>query len=113
MSDITGIIGTATNGSAPRAAVPVQPAQSVAQTSTQSLAIPTVQPLSPTLKFDPVADVMITEYYNSAGKIESQLPSTASIAYLRVGLTATGEPRKSPQQISAESTAKHENMLTA
>ncbi len=52
------------------------------------------QPVSPSFRFDPTAGVMITEYFNSNGEVQTQLPSAASIAYMRAGLSPTGMPRE-------------------
>ncbi len=38
---------------------------------------------------------MITEYYNGSGEVQTQLPSAASVAYMRVGLSPNGMPRES------------------
>jgi len=106
MADVTGIIGSTT--AAPAARAPA-PASSQANAQTESLAVKTqVRPLSPSLKFDPVAGVMITEYLDSSGKIESQIPSAASVAYLRVGLTANGQQ---PEQTDVEKSVQTETTV--
>lgn len=46
--------------------------------------------ISPSLRVDPIAGVVITEYFNSDGEVQTQIPSAASLAYLRVGMTASG-----------------------
>ena len=89
MSDAIGTIGSKVPPSAPRPAAPLAPASTPAAASSQ----PQIQRMSPTMTFDPSSGVMITQYLGSDGKVQAQLPSTAAVAYLRVGLTATGEPR--------------------
>lgn len=49
--------------------------------------------LSPRIKSDPAAGIMIAEYLSSTGEKQLQLPSAAVVAYLRSGLTAEGLPR--------------------
>jgi hypothetical protein len=51
------------------------------------------------VRFDPTAGVMITEYFDGDGKVQTQIPSAASIAYMRVGLTVNGGlPREAEAQ---------------
>jgi hypothetical protein len=52
-------------------------------------------PLSPRIKADPVAGVMIAEYLTTEGEKQIQIPSQTVVAYLRSGLTASGLPDKS------------------
>jgi hypothetical protein len=82
----------AATGNAPRAVAPSAPAPKPAGTSAS--ASPQIQRISPAIRFDPGAGVMITEYFDGNGKVQTQIPSAASIAYMRVGLTANGEPYK-------------------
>ncbi|MDX9690206.1 MAG: hypothetical protein EOM37_08610 [Proteobacteria bacterium] len=51
-------------------------------------------PLSPRIKADPVAGVMIAEYLTTEGEKQIQIPSQTVVAYLRSGLTASGLPEK-------------------
>ncbi|HAX90775.1 MAG TPA: hypothetical protein DCY07_01005 [Rhodospirillaceae bacterium] len=49
--------------------------------------------LSPRIKSDPAAGIMIAEYLSSTGEKQLQTPSAAVVAYLRSGLTAEGLPQ--------------------
>lgn len=53
-----------------------------------------VVPLSPRMKADPAAGVIIMEYLSETGEKSAQLPSEAVVAYLRSGLSADGSPIK-------------------
>lgn len=62
-------------------------------------------PLSPRMKADPAAGVIIMEYLSDKGEAEMQVPSQTVVAYLRSGLTAAGLPDKeaaAPEQASTE-----------
>ena len=49
--------------------------------------------LSPRIKSDPAAGIMIAEYLSSTGEKQLQTPSATVVAYLRSGLTAEGLPQ--------------------
>jgi|GEM_PF-1213387 hypothetical protein len=51
-------------------------------------------PISPRIVVDPQAGV-ITEFLNTSGQVESQIPSSTVVAYLRAGLNANGEAKPS------------------
>lgn len=51
-----------------------------------------VTALSPRMRADPVAGVLITEYLANDGQVERQYPSEAAVAYLRSGLMEDGRP---------------------
>lgn len=51
-----------------------------------------VAPLSPRMRVDPSAGVVVMEYLNDSGEVTSQLPSEAVVAYLRSGLSVDGTP---------------------
>lgn len=53
------------------------------------------QPISPRLLPDSVSGTIITEFVGSRGEVVQQLPSKAALAYLRAGLTVTGENQPS------------------
>jgi hypothetical protein len=74
---------------------------SSAAANTKSL-VPTADPgVSPRLVSDPVAGLII-QYLNSSGGIESQIPSSAVVAYLRAGLTADGFGKPIANAISSQ-----------
>lgn len=81
---------------------------SVAQEQTAPTTKQDVQPISPVLRSDPLAGVMITEYRSEDGTVTSQIPSAAAVAYLRMGLTATGEK---PQDETAKAQDTSKNLL--
>ncbi len=88
MVDSVGAISSVMSASA--SAVRVSAAAS--SSGSVSSSVNTSVALSPTSKVDPMSGVVITEYLSDAGEVTSQIPSTAAIAYLRVGLTASGMP---------------------
>ncbi|MDX1923477.1 MAG: hypothetical protein SFW65_10160 [Alphaproteobacteria bacterium] len=69
----------------------------VAQAGTASAKIAaTQQPLNPRLRYDRLAGVVITEFLNQSGTVQLQTPSSAVLAYLRVGLGADGHSKYQP-----------------
>lgn len=52
--------------------------------------------MSPRLVTDATTGVVITQFLGTNGAVQTQLPSAAAVAYLRVGLTATGEAHPDP-----------------
>jgi hypothetical protein len=57
----------------------------------------TSQPLNPRLVYDRLAGVVITEFLSQSGNVELQTPSSAVLAYLRVGLGADGHSKYQPE----------------
>ncbi|MBY0428548.1 MAG: hypothetical protein K2Q32_04950 [Alphaproteobacteria bacterium] len=55
------------------------------------------QPLNPRLVYDRLAGVVVTEFLNQSGTVQLQTPSTAVLAYLRVGLGADGHSKYQPE----------------
>jgi hypothetical protein len=51
-------------------------------------------PLSPRLRYDSVSGIVITEFLDQAGGVQTQAPSNAVLAYLRAGLSADGTKQK-------------------
>jgi hypothetical protein len=99
MVDAVGTVGL-TNGTALRAAV----AAASTSTSTASATTGTsqVQRISPTIKSDPMSGVLITEYLSANGDVRMQIPSDVVVAYLRSGLTSTGQVRPDKVSVGAE-----------
>lgn len=56
--------------------------------------IPEIKRLSPSMHADPVSGVLVVEYLSGEGDVTTQLPSAVALAYLRSGLTETGQPRE-------------------
>ncbi|HEU0117445.1 MAG TPA: hypothetical protein VFR09_02325 [Alphaproteobacteria bacterium] len=87
MTNAVGITSTPT-GAAPTANPPVstsaqtQSSQPVGKTAA-------AYSISPRIVDDPTAGLLV-QYLNSSGQVESQIPSTRVVAYLRAGLTAEG-----------------------
>ena len=109
MSDAVSTIGPKVTSNVPRPAAPSSAASKPAAAAPQ----PQNQRISPALAFDPIAGVMITQYLGSDGKVQTQLPSTAAIAYLRMGLTTTGEPRVHAKAPSSATPAQNEKNVVA
>lgn len=61
----------------------------------------TAQQMSPSISLDPQSGVMVTKYISGTGTVELQLPSVVSLAYLRMGLTETGDARPSNESVVA------------
>ncbi|NTU76445.1 MAG: hypothetical protein HGA90_01275 [Alphaproteobacteria bacterium] len=99
MVEVVATSGKPVNTGAARAAT--QPTGSYAE-ATSVTATQTVQPISPTMKTDPASGVLITQYLNSSGEVQMQLPSAVAIAYLRMGLSATGESLKGGNAAATE-----------
>ncbi len=51
---------------------------------------PPPTPLSPRLRYDAVSGIVITEFLDTGGGVQTQTPSNAVVAYLRAGLGADG-----------------------
>jgi len=95
-SSIGSIAGSVVGAAVTQAATaPVAPAANTA-VSTAAAASSASQVVSPNQRivFDPEAG-LINQYLDSKGSIESQVPSTVAVAYLRAGLTAAGLPKSS------------------
>lgn len=55
-----------------------------------------VAPISPRLRADFLSGTIITEFVGDNGQITQQSPTTAALAYLRVGLDANGQHKVAP-----------------
>jgi hypothetical protein len=90
MLEAVGHVGMGSSGAirAVAASVAASAAQSEADSGVK------VVPLSPRMKADPAAGVIIMEYLSETGEKSAQLPSEAVVAYLRSGLSADGTPIK-------------------
>jgi len=91
MTEGINAIGAATSGSTARLSAASTPTSSF---QTELTGVQDIKRISPVIKLDPIAGVLITQYLGSDGQVQTQIPSAASVAYLRVGLTATGEVPK-------------------
>ncbi len=62
-----------------------------------------VAPISPRLRYDSTSGVVVTEFLKENGNVDSQIPSAAVLAYLRVGLQAdgTGAPQENAEPLKA------------
>lgn len=94
MVDIVGNVGAANTSTAVvRAAASAAPV--VAAAADNKVKVDSqVKPISPIIRQDSVSGVLITQYLNNEGQVRSQFPSTVAVAYLRAGLTQSGELRK-------------------
>lgn len=91
MTSLNGIGGLGTGASSAN----TKPAPSVISDEvTPKSQVPKSGPaISPRIVIDPTAGV-ITQYLNSNGDVQSQLPSITAVAYLRAGLTPDGLSNK-------------------
>jgi hypothetical protein len=62
--------------------------------STEAPASTEPPPINPRLRFDAAAGVVVTEFLSSGGEVQTQSPSNAVLAYLRVGLGSDGFSRR-------------------
>ncbi len=93
MTDAVNIAGATQAASTARAVVSAPVATALpANDSSTIKAAPQVASISPRIIVDPIAGA-ITEFLNGSGQVQSQVPSAAAVAYLRVGLTADGQPK--------------------
>ena len=53
-----------------------------------------VKSLSPNMRADPMSGVLVVQYLSGDGDVTTQFPSDVALAYLRSGLTETGQPRE-------------------
>ncbi len=96
MEGVTNVVGVSGDGGVSRRAPAVSAASSAAATAAAGAASASqqVRPVSPSMRSDPMSGVLVTEYLSSNGDVQVQIPSAASVAYMRIGLTATGEPKR-------------------
>ena len=89
MIESIGSIGASSVGASRPASAASAPASNLTDTGVVGQ-----QPISPRMKSDPVAGVMISEYLGSDGDVRLQFPSSTVVAYLRSGLTENGTPTR-------------------
>jgi hypothetical protein len=92
MVDTVGTVGAVSAGGVAAAATPAPQGVATDATTAKVSALP---PLSPVMTADPLSGTVITQYLNQQGDVTAQVPSTTAVAYLRLGLTASGEPASS------------------
>jgi hypothetical protein len=98
MSDAIGILrGPVAAGVAPRA-----PSPAASYTNVNAMSSSDIKPLSPTIHFDPKSGIVITEYFDNEGKVQTQIPSAASVAYRRSGMTHTAATPKGSTLVTSE-----------
>lgn len=59
---------------------------------------PSATPISPRLRFDAQAGVVITEFLDQSGSVSAQAPTNAVLAYLRAGLDSDGRSRNQSEE---------------
>ena len=69
---------------------------------TGALATTVQKALSPNMHADPVSGVLVVQYLSGKGDVTTQLPSAVALAYLRSGLTETGQPREKADNVAHE-----------
>ncbi len=88
---VESISGT-TSGAERDAARPVQtPAPASDQPALAEASPSEIRGISPRMTSDSVAGVLITEYLSGEGNVKMQIPSEATVAYLRSGLNESGQ----------------------
>jgi len=66
----------------------------VSARDSQTGGVSQIKRLSPNMSADPTTGVLVVQYLSDNGSVVTQLPSDVALAYLRSGLTATGQPKK-------------------
>ena len=102
MANVTNI--QAPTPPAPTGQAPVSPATTTANASVTAVAA-SAQPvdndtsISPRIIVDPLAGEII-QFLSNTGQVQSQIPSSTVVAYLRAGLTSQGlsRPQTEPHQ---------------
>ena len=102
MTNGIGIVGSAQGATAPAGAVV---SANLAAIDNKPLAASASPGISPRIVVDPLAGP-ITQFLNSTGQVQSQIPSSAVVAYLRAGLTSQGlsKPNETPHAAHHAST---------
>lgn len=98
MLEAVGNVGTGVSG-ATRAIATSSSASAAPNAGSSGVQMP---PLSPRMKADPTAGVIIMEYLSDGGDKTAQIPSEAVVAYLRSGLSADGTPMKESTSVQTE-----------
>jgi hypothetical protein len=111
MTNTVGIVGSntgapqqaSTGSSAPTPHTDVKAADFTAQIAASQELRESTQSISPRIIVDPVAGA-ITQFLNTTGQVETQIPSAAVVAYLRAGLTSAGlaKPQEKHQQAESQ-----------
>ena len=111
MTNTVGIVGTIQGAQqhTPTGSAGLSPTHTNAQTFTppvESSASDSPQTISPRIVIDPIAGA-ITQFLNTSGQVEIQIPSAAVVAYLRAGLTSEGygKPEEEPHSKQADSSS--------
>ena len=97
----TGIstFSTATAQSAQASAVLTVRVSTTAPTAAVAAAVATGLPVSsPITSVDAASGAIITQFLSSSGDLQLQTPSAAAVAYLRAGLTKSGESKNAVYQ---------------
>lgn len=76
-----------------------QPVKTQTQNAVPQAVIVEQKPISPRFLSDSVSGAVVTEFVSSDGEVTQQIPSQAALAYLRAGLTVTGENEPSAVEI--------------
>jgi hypothetical protein len=82
----------------------VAPSSVAAEAPVTANAASEVRGISPRMNSDPVSGVLITEYLSAEGDVQMQIPSEATVAYLRSGLTEGGRTEKEGLPTQGDST---------
>lgn len=83
-----------------------------AQAGSASAKTVNAQPLNPRLRYDTLSGIVITEFLNQSGSVQLQTPSSAVLAYLRVGLGADGHSKYQPV-VDKKEEAQHDAEIKA
>ncbi len=99
MTDVTNINAVVTSPSSLSGGVTVAPSKAVVAGGPFAAALAATAPETASgasrVVSNPLARVIVTQYYGNDGKVVAQVPSSTVVAYLESGLTADGLPQKS------------------
>lgn len=65
-------------------------AQDQGKSNIEKVAEQSAPPLNPRLRYDSSSGIVVTEFLDHSGSVQTQAPSNAVLAYLRVGLNKDG-----------------------
>jgi hypothetical protein len=102
VSNIAGVTQSAQQVAPPPAGAAVSTAATSTSAPATTAATDSNAGISPRIVIEPYAGVVI-QILNSTGQVQSQIPSTAAVAYLNEGLGPNGQPPASTTSSSKNS----------
>ena len=94
MVESVGSIGSGIGAGAARPAHVSSRASTAQGSDHVGFSVAEIKSLSPNMRADPMSGVLVVQYLSGDGDVTTQFPSDVALAYLRSGLTETGQPRE-------------------